>query len=75
MSPEKEAALAAEQAKGRAKGIYEVVGRALVVNDRVRKVGGRIRMSHADGEILVASGRLKPAKGKASAEAAEDVGQ
>jgi hypothetical protein len=61
------AAAEAARAAGRAQATFEVVGRALVRNGRTVKVGARIKLAQADADVFLATGRIKPAKGKGGA--------
>jgi hypothetical protein len=63
MSAREEAAEAA-RARGREKALFEVVA-PLERNGRALELGQRIKLARADAEILIACGRIKPAKGKA----------
>jgi hypothetical protein len=63
MTAREEAAEAA-RAKGREKATFEVVGSRLSRNGRSLRPGARIRLQRADADVLVAAGRVKPARGK-----------
>lgn len=45
---------------------YEIVGRPLVRNGRRLSTGTKVRLHPADGDLLVARGRLKASSGKAT---------
>jgi hypothetical protein len=60
-----EEAAAAAQARGREKALFEVVA-PLSRNGAALAIGQRIKLSRADADILIALGRIKPAKGKAN---------
>jgi hypothetical protein len=65
----REEAAAAACELGRQTATYAVKGRPLTRNGRTLQPGTRLRLSHADAEILLERGRIVRAGGKASAPA------
>jgi hypothetical protein len=72
VSPEDAAALEAAQAASREQADYVVTERGLVHNGRTLRRGARVTLHAADAEILIARGRVKPAKGKGKPESDGD---
>lgn len=63
MTPREEAAAAVRE-QGRQVSTYAVTDRGLVRNGRTLKQGARVRLSHADADVLLGLGRIVPVKGK-----------